>query len=216
MLYGRYTKDRISMNSEVEVFVVDDDESVRHSLCWLLESVKLKVVAFSSAEEFLENVDTDHAGCLILDVRMPGMNGLELQQTLTAKTSTLPIIMLTGHGDVPMAVRAMSKGAFDFVQKPFNGPQLLEQVKAAIELSHELLEKKTQQHRLISCYQTLTPRERQVLGLIIQGKANKLIAVEMGITQRTVEVHRHRVMEKMQAQSVAELIHQYLQIKRSI
>ncbi len=201
------------MNTEVRVFIVDDDGSVRHSLRWLLESVKLQVETFSSAEEFLQNVDTDHAGCLILDVRMPGMDGLELQQALMARTSTLPIIILTGHGDVPMAVRAMSEGAFDFVQKPFNGPQLLERVKAAITRSQQLLQEKTTCARLQSCYETLTPRERQVMDMIVSGKANKVIAAEMGIGQRTVEVHRHHVMEKMRAHSVAELIHFYLQLK---
>ncbi len=204
------------MNTNVSVFIVDDDDSVRHSLRWLLESVKLRVETFPSAEEFLQKVDTDHAGCLILDVRMPGMNGLELQQALIASTSTLPIIILTGHGDVPMAVRAMSEGAFDFVQKPFNGPQLLDRVEAAIARSEELLKEKNARNGLQSCYVTLTPRERQVMDMIASGKANKVIAVDMGIGQRTVEVHRHRVMEKMQAHSVAELIHFYLQLQKKI
>ncbi|VAX10714.1 Two-component transcriptional response regulator, LuxR family [hydrothermal vent metagenome] len=200
------------MNTEVKVFIVDDDESIRHSLRWLLESVKLQVSTFSSAENFLQNVDTDHAGCLILDVRMPGMNGMELQQALIARTSTLPIIILTGHGDVPMAVRAMSEGAFDFVQKPFNGPQLLNRVELAIAHSKKLLKEKYRRTELQSRYTLLTPRERQVMEFIIAGNANKVIAIEMDIGQRTVEVHRHRVMEKMQAHSVAELIHFNLQL----
>ncbi len=200
------------MNTEVKIFIVDDDESIRHSLRWLLESVKLQVSTFSSAEEFLQNVDTDHAGCLILDVRMPGMNGMELQQALIARTSTLPIIILTGHGDVPMAVRAMSEGAFDFVQKPFNGPQLLDRVESAIAHSQQLLKEKYRRSELQSRYALLTPRERQVMEFIIAGNANKVIAIEMDIGQRTVEVHRHRVMEKMQAHSVAELIHFNLQL----
>jgi len=204
------------MNTEVRVFIVDDDDSARDSLRWLLGSVKLQVETFSSAEEFLKKVDTDHAGCLILDVRMPGMNGLELQQALIARTSTLPIIILTGHGDVPMAVRAMSEGAFDFVQKPFNGPQLLDRVEAAIERSEQLLKEKNVRNGLQSRYATLTPRERQVMDMIASGKANKVTAIEMGIGQRTVEVHRHRVMEKMQAYSVAELIHFYLQLQNKI
>lgn len=200
------------MNSEVSVFIVDDDDSVRHSLRWLLESVKLRVETFSSAETFMKKVETDQVGCLILDVRMPKMNGLELQQALKASLSTLPIIILTGHGDVPMAVRAMGEGAFDFIQKPFNGPQLLDRVKAANALSKELLKEKNIQLELESRNQLLTPRERQAMDMIASGKANKVIAFEMGIGQRTVEVHRHRVMEKMQAHSVAQLMQFYLRL----
>lgn len=198
------------MSSEATVFIVDDDPSIRHSLSWLLESVKLKVQTFASAEEFLAHDVSDQAGCLILDVRMPGMTGLELQDALLAKASTLPIIILTGHGDVPMAVRAMRKGSFDFVQKPFNGPQLLERVQAAIVRSQQLLEEKNVFKECSSLYASLTPRERQAMALIVAGKANKVIAAEMDVSLRTVEVHRHRVMEKMQARSVADLIHSHL------
>lgn len=201
------------MNSEVTVFVVDDDASIRHSLRYLLESVKLKVETFDSADSFLQQVDTDHAGCLILDVRMPGMTGLELQEALLARTSTLPIIILTGHGDVPMAVRAMNKGSFDFVQKPFNGPQLLERVRAAIDRSQQLLADKSNRTAIMSRYQELTRREKEVMAMIVAGKANKVIAIDMGVAVRTVEVHRHRVMEKMQVRSVAELIHADMQLQ---
>ncbi len=201
------------MNSEVKVFIVDDDESIRHSLRWLLESAKLTVEDYPSADEFLLHVDTDHVGCLILDVRMPGMSGLELQQALLDRTSTLPIIILTGHGDVPMAVRAMSQGSFDFVQKPFNGPQLLERVQSAIEHSRHLLQEKSSRTEIQERYNLLTPREQQVMSHIVTGNANKVIAFDMDIGLRTVEVHRHRVMEKMQARSVADLIYYHLQIK---
>lgn len=200
------------MNSDITVFVVDDDESIRHSLRWLLESAKLTVEDYSSADEFLQHVDTDQTGCLILDVRMPGMSGLQLQETLLARTSTLPIIILTGHGDIPMAVRAMSQGSFDFVQKPFNGPQLLERVHAAIERSQQLFRDKTDRTEIQKRYDSLTPREQQVLEHIVAGKANKVIAFDMDVSLRTVEVHRHRVMEKMQARSVADLIHYHLQL----
>lgn len=201
------------MDTEVTVFVVDDDESIRHSLRYLLESVKLKVETFESADHFLQQVNTDQAGCLILDVRMPGMTGMELQEALLARTSTLPIIILTGHGDVPMAVRAMSKGSFDFVQKPFNGPQLLERVRAAIAHSQQLLADKTSHLEIKSRYETLTRREKEVMEMIIAGKANKVIAYDMEVSMRTVEVHRHRVMEKMQVRSVADLIHLAMQLQ---
>lgn len=200
------------MSNEVTVFIVDDDESIRHSLRWLLESAKLSVEDYPSADEFLYHVDTDHVGCLILDVRMPGMSGLELQEALLEKTSTLPIIILTGHGDVPMAVRAMSQGSFDFVQKPFNGPQLLERVQSAIEYSQRLSQEKSTRTEILKRYETLTPREQQVMGHIVSGSANKVIAIDMDIGLRTVEVHRHRVMEKMQARSVADLVHYHLQL----
>lgn len=202
------------MNKDITVFVVDDDASIRDSLSFLLESVKLNVETFESAEAFLQKVDTDHAGCLILDVRMPGMSGLELQQTLLERTSTLPIIILTGHGDVPMAVSAMGQGSFDFIQKPFNGPQLLEKVQAAIDLSLILLNKKSNRIEVQTCYDTLTPREKEVMEMILAGKANKVVAIDMGVALRTVEVHRHRVMEKMQVRSVADLIHAAMQIKK--
>jgi len=201
------------MDTEATVFVVDDDESIRHSLRYLLESVKLRVATFDSAESFLNQVDTDQAGCLVLDVRMPGMSGLQLQQRLLARASTLPIIILTGHGDVPMAVRAMAAGSFDFIQKPFNGPQLLERIQAAIAHSRQRLADKANLNTILQCYQSLTPREKQIMDMIVAGKANKVMALDMGVTVRTIEVHRHRVMEKMQARSVADLIHAAMQLQ---
>ncbi len=204
------------MSDDATVFIVDDDPSIRHSLSWLLESVKLNVEAFASAEEFLQQVGIDRIGCLILDVRMPGMSGLELQEALMARAMILPVIILTGHGDVPMAVRAMANGAFDFLQKPFNGPQLLERINAAISKSRELWQEKTSEAEVLSRYQTLTPRERQIMEMIVAGKANKVMAFDLGISLRTVEVHRHRVMEKMAAKSVAELIYSHLQIADKI
>jgi len=201
------------MNHAATIYIVDDDASIRHSLGWLLESAKYRVATFSSAEEFLQHADPDQFGCLILDVRMPGMDGLDLQQQLMAHATALPIIILTGHGDVPMAVRAMTQGAFDFVQKPFNGPQLLEKIKAAVDFARLRLDNKNNQAEQLRRIQTLTRREQQVMYLIVDGKANKVIAFELGVSLRTVEVHRHRVMEKMQVHSVAELTQNYLQIK---
>lgn len=201
------------MNNDVIVFVVDDNASIRDSLRYLLESVNLKVETFESAEIFLKQIDTDHAGCLILDVRMPGMSGLELQSALLSKTTTLPIIILTGHGDVPMAVRAMSQGSFDFLQKPFNGPQLLEKVQAAIAHSQQLLSEKSSRIEIATRYKTLTRREKEVMTMIVAGKANKVIATDMCISLRTVEVHRHRVMEKMLTRSVADLVYANMQLQ---
>ena len=195
------------------VFIVDDDESIRDSLTWLLGAVDIEVKTFSSAEAFLGQHQDDTIGCLILDVRMSGMSGLELLDTLVKQECTLPIIILTGHGDVPMAVRAMSDGAFYFVQKPVNGPELVAKVREALAMSHKLLPKKQETETLRGRYSALTKREREVMEMIISGAANKVIAIELGIVERTVEVHRHRVMEKMQARSVADLVqmHQMLQ-----
>ncbi len=188
------------------VFIVDDDESIRDSLTWLLEAVDLAVKTFDSAEAFLEQNQGDTIGCLILDVRMSGMSGLELLNKLVQQECTLPIIILTGHGDVPMAVRAMSDGAFYFVQKPVNGPELLAKVREALEMSHKLLPRKRKTEAVRERYSALTRRESEVMEMIISGAANKVIAAELGIVERTVEVHRHRVMEKMKARSVADLV----------
>ncbi|MCG8429535.1 MAG: response regulator [Chromatiales bacterium] len=188
------------------VFIVDDDESIRDSLTWLLEAVDLNVRTYESAEAFLEQNPHDVIGCLILDVRMSGMSGLELLNKLVDQQCTLPIIILTGHGDVPMAVRAMSDGAFYFVQKPVNGPELVAKVREALAISHKLLPRKQESDALKERYNTLTKREREVMAMIISGAQNKVIAADLGIVERTVEVHRHRVMEKMQAHSVADLV----------
>lgn len=195
------------------VYIVDDDESIRDSLTWLLNAADLEVETFDSADAFLEQPQTDQVGCLILDVRMPGLSGLELLDKLIQQECTLPIIILTGHGDVPMAVRAMSDGAFYFVQKPVNGPILIEKIREALDVSRKLLPKKQETQALKKRYATLTRREREVMILIIAGSANKVIAAELGVVERTVEVHRHRVMEKMKARSVASLVkmHQILQ-----
>lgn len=188
------------------IYIVDDDESVRHSLKWFLETLPNKIKTFSSAEAFLTEMASDICGCLILDIRMPGMDGLELQQYLKQRHTTLSIIMLTGHGDVPMAVSAMSNGAFDFIQKPFDGSYLLDKVKLALEESSANCEKRQQRTNLSQRFSLLTKREREVMALVVDGLQNKAIAYELGIVLRTVEVHRHNLMEKLAVRSVCQLV----------
>lgn len=194
------------MSEPETVYIIDDDPSIRASLTWLLDAVDIPSETFESAEAFLEAVDGDGIGVLILDVRMSGMSGIELLEQMTTNASTLQIIILTGHGDVPMAVRAMSTGAFYFIQKPVKGPELVEKVRAAMEKSRISFRQKTLADDLKTRYERLTPREKEVMALIVSGYANKVIAAELGVVERTVEVHRHRVMEKMEAASVADLV----------
>jgi len=188
------------------IFIVDDDESVRHSLQWFLEALPNKILTFASAEIFLDKVEAGSCGCLILDVRMPGIDGLELQRRLNQLQSTLPIIMLTGHGDVPMAVNAMSEGAFDFIQKPFDGPYLLDKLQQALAISRLNCQQRQQKESLLKQLSNLTRREREVMALVTEGLQNKVIAHQLGIVLRTVEVHRHNLMEKLTVRSVCELV----------
>jgi two-component system, LuxR family, response regulator FixJ len=188
------------------VFIVDDDEAVRSSLKLLLKTLGVSAVAYASAPEFLAAFDASRAGCLVLDIRMPGMSGLELQQELNARGALLPIIFITGHGDVPMAVEAMQHGAMDFLQKPFRDQDLIDRINKALErdrIGRELLHNRA---RILSLIESLTPREREVLEQVTQGKINKVIAAEMGLSQRTVEIHRAHIMEKMGANSLAHLV----------
>jgi RNA polymerase sigma factor (sigma-70 family) len=188
------------------VYVVDDDEAMRDSLAWLLESHGHRVVAFPSAAAFLEAYRPELRGCLVLDVRMPGMSGIELHERLRALRATLPVLFITGHGDVPMAVSAVKKGAVDFVEKPFADADLLRLVGQALELERRQLDARLRDAEVRRRIDSLTEREREVLGLVVAGKLNKQIADELGISPKTVEVHRARVMEKMAAGSVAELV----------
>ena len=188
------------------VYIVDDDEALRDSLVWLLESNGCKVCAYDSAEAFLAVYDLSMRGCLVLDVRMPGMSGLELFDVLRARHCPLPVIFITGHGDVPMAVKAVKRGAMDFIEKPFGDRDILGLIADGLarerdERARRLVEAETAR-RLAD----LTQREREVLDLIIAGKLNKQIADVLGISIKTVEVHRARVMEKMGAHSLAELV----------
>ncbi|MGB5294096.1 MAG: response regulator FixJ [Thermoanaerobaculia bacterium] len=193
--------------SPATVFVVDDDEAVRESLALLLRSVELAVATFSSANEFLDSYDPAAPGCLILDVRLPGMSGLELQQRLADDGADLPIVFITGHGDVPMAVRAMRRGAVDFLQKPFSDQELLDRVQQALAEQSQRRQQSESKAEIAQRIRSLTPREHEVMELIVEGLANKVIANRLGTSQRTVEVHRANVMRKMQADSVARLVH---------
>jgi FixJ family two-component response regulator len=197
------------------VFVVDDDDAVRTSLRLLLKSVGLPVETFASAQEFLDNFDADRAGCLVLDIRMPGMSGLELQQRLNEIHAIIPIVFITGHGDVPMAVEAMQHGAVDFIQKPFRDQDLIDRINQALEKDRDNRAGLKERDAIRRRMQQLTPREREVLDLVTQGKANKVIAGDLNVSQRTVEIHRARVMEKMGASSLAHLVRMVIEAGRA-
>jgi FixJ family two-component response regulator len=188
------------------VYVVDDDEAVRDSLKMLLESVDLPCQTFASAPEFLEKHDPDQHSCLVADIRMPGMSGLDLQEELNRRSSTIPILFITGHGDVPMAVDAMKSGALDFIQKPFRDQDLLDRIHQALEQDEESREDNRELSETRNRIARLTARETEVMHRVVQGQANKVIALDLGVSQRTVEIHRARVMQKMGARSLAELV----------
>ncbi|MBT3360275.1 MAG: response regulator transcription factor [Rhodospirillales bacterium] len=192
--------------SESVVCVVDDDPAVRDSLSWLLSSVDLEVATFASAQEFIDAYDPDQQGCVLVDVRMPGMSGLELQEELSARDTNLPVIVITGHSDVQMAVRAMKAGAFDFIEKPFNDQALLDLVQKAIEENRSTIQVQSQQNEIRNRFSSLSPREQEVLSQIVAGEPNKRIAFNLGLSEKTVEAHRAKVMEKTRASSLAELI----------
>lgn len=187
------------------VYVVDDDPAMRHSLGWLIGSLGLEVLTFASGEEFLRALRPDQPGCLVTDVRMPGMSGLELQDTLARAGALLSVIVVTGHADVPMAVRALRAGAVDFIEKPLNDQVLLDRVHEALENSFRAWEARTRKARIHALMARLTPRERQVAALVVTGKPNKVIAAEINLSMKTVEVHRHNVMDKLEVASVADL-----------
>jgi FixJ family two-component response regulator len=188
------------------VFVVDDDPSIRRSLETLLRSVGLDVRVFSSALEFMQAERPDAAGCLVLDVRLPGMSGLAFQEELAKTGVALPIIFVTGHGDVPMTVRAMKAGAAEFLTKPFDDQVLLDAIHAAIERDRARRRDAASLAALMACYHQLTERERQVMKLVVAGRVNKQIAADLGLSLVTVKVHRGQAMRKMRAKSVAELV----------
>jgi FixJ family two-component response regulator len=188
------------------VFIVDDDPAVLKSLARLLRSARLDVATFNSPREFLEQHDPRAPGCLALDVAMPGLNGLELQEALAAKGSELPIVFLTGHGDIPMSVQAMKRGAVDFLTKPVNDEDLLKAVHVAIEKDRLQRQTRAEVTEIQQRLATLTPREREVMEHVISGQLNKQTAADLGTVEKTIKVHRARVMEKMKVQSVAELV----------
>jgi RNA polymerase sigma factor (sigma-70 family) len=191
---------------EPTVFVVDDDPGVADAIRLLLRSVGLPAESFLSATGFLEAYEPRRAGCLVLDVRMPGMSGLDLQARLKEMGSTLPIIFVTAHGDVPMAVDAVKAGARDFIQKPFRDQDLLDKIQEALEADAQNRAEQKDLAEIQSRLESLTPRETEVMDLVVTGMPNKNIARELGISQRTVEIHRARVMEKMQVRSVSRLV----------
>lgn len=188
------------------IYIVDDDEAVRDSLQWLLEGQDYRVRCFESAESFMSRYDPREVACLIVDVRMDGMSGLELQDRLIERQSPLPIIFITGHGDVPMAVEAMKKGALDFIQKPFKEPDLLDMVERMLNAAQELFEASSQAATRDALLSKLTTRESQVLDRIVAGRLNKQIADDLNISIKTVEAHRANIMEKLGANTVADLL----------
>ncbi len=191
---------------EPVVHVVDDDPNLLKSLRWLLESVGLKVATFDRARDFLADFDPAQPGCVILDVRMPGMSGLELTQHLKSRHIAIPVILLTGHGDTGMAVQSMRDGAFDFVEKPYSEQKLLDRIHEAIEHDCRTRRELAERDEALSRVAQLTPREREVLDLIVQGLGNKQMASRLGISEKTVEVHRSRIMKKLEAKGVADVV----------
>jgi RNA polymerase sigma factor (sigma-70 family) len=194
------------------VFIVDDDEAVRDSLSWLMQSVGLSTETFPSADAFLQGFGEDRPGCLLLDIRMPGISGLELQSLLRERGFRLPLVVISGHADVPMAVRALKAGAFDFIEKPFNDQLLLDTVQRAIEHDRQQRESHARVDVWRRRLDTLTPREREVLQLVVGGASNKQISSELGVSMKTVEAHRARVMDKLQADSLSELVRMTLTV----
>ena len=192
------------------VYIVDDDQAIRHAMELLMRSVGLDYEIFHSADDFLSGHTNERAGCLVLDIRMPGLGGLELQEKLNDMGSTLPIIFITGHGDVPMAVEAMQNGAVDFIQKPFRDQELLDRIGEALKADQARRSAREKKAEVRDRIEKLTNRERQVLDLVVTGKPNKVIAYELGVSQRTVEIHRARVMEKMEARSLADLVRMHM------
>lgn len=192
--------------AKATVFVVDDDQAMRNSLKWLIESVGVPVESFASADEFLARYEAGRPGCLVLDVRMPGMSGLELQEHLSSRNTRVPAVIITGHGDVPMAVRAMKAGAVDFIEKPFNDEALLDAIRRALAFEERQRSEQYEHREIQARIDHLTPREREVMEMVTEGRSNKEIANALGVSAKTIEAHRARVMEKMQAGSLAELV----------
>jgi FixJ family two-component response regulator len=196
----------MTTDAAAAVHVVEDDDSVRAALCWLCESAGHSVAAHASAEKFLAAYDPRQPGCLVLDMRLPGMNGLELQDELARRALTLPIIFLTGYGDVPLAVSALKGGAVEFIEKPFSNQVLLKKIETALQLDIRQRLERARKTSVAARLGTLTPREHEIMRRVIGGKMNKTIADELCISIKTVEAHRAKVMQKMAADSVAELV----------
>jgi FixJ family two-component response regulator len=192
--------------SAATVFVVDDEDTVRKALARLIRSAGMTARTFPTAEAFLAESHVVPASCLVLDVRLPGLNGLQLQEALNRKGYPIAIIFITGHGDVPTSVRAMKAGAVDFLQKPFAGHELLDAIRRAVGLTRDALAKQAEYEEIQRRYDTLTPREREVFSLVVTGLLNKQVAGELGAAEKTIKIHRARVMAKMEAPSLADLV----------
>lgn len=188
------------------VYVVDDDEAVRDAIALLLEASDIACRVYGSAAEFLGSFDAETHACLVADIRMPGLSGLELQQHLNRQGAQVPVIFITGHGDVPMAVNAMKSGAFDFIQKPFRDQDLIGRIHKALEKDRDRREQQSSISAIREKLETLTPRETEVMQRVVDGQANKVIAFDLGVSQRTVELHRARVMRKLGMRSLADLV----------
>lgn len=191
---------------EPMVFVVDDDDSVRKALMRLIASVGIKAESFASAEAFLLRQRYEGPCCLVLDIRMPGLSGIDLQETLAKANFTFPLVFITGHGTIPMSVRAIKAGAMDFLEKPFEDQALLDLIKRALEYDKNAKRVHIQKDEILRRFESLTPREKDVFALVVTGKLNKQIAMELDISEKTVKIHRARVMEKMRSESLADLI----------
>jgi FixJ family two-component response regulator len=191
---------------EVIVFVVDDDPAMRRSLENLIRSVGLRVAAFATAQDFLRAPRPNGPGCLVLDVRLPGLSGLDLQKQLIEANRDIPIVFITGHGDIPMTVRAMRAGAVEFLTKPFRDQDLLDAIHQALERARNADAQRAEVEVLQDRYRSLTPREREVMALVVAGLANKQIGARIGASETTVKIHRHQVMEKLAAGSLADLV----------
>lgn len=197
------------------VFVVDDEPDVRAALRLLIKSVGYNVECFETADQFFSQFDPSRRGCLILDVRMPGMSGMDLQDKLAQMHALLPIIMISGHGEIPMAVKAVQNGAIDFLQKPFSDQQLLDRIAQAMEVNNHRHNEFAIKHDAQSKYDSLTPREKEIFAQVVTGKLNKVIAYDLNISTRTVEIHRAKAMEKMGAKNLSELINMANLIKET-
>jgi two-component system response regulator FixJ len=197
------------------VFIVDDDDAVRESLEFLMKSIDQPAESYPSAKDFL-SAYTDRPGCLLLDIRMPGMSGIELQEELKKRNIRIPIIFITGHGDVPMAVKAIQNGAADFIQKPFRDQELIDRIREVLVEDSQSRADLSERSEILQRMETLTEREKEVMEQVVVGKANKVVAIDLSVSQRTVEIHRANVMEKMKAKSLAQLVRLVMRARREI
>ncbi len=194
------------MNKQQIVYIIDDDEGIREGLGLLLDTVNLPHALYGSAIDFLQAYDGDMCGCLVLDIRMPRMTGLDLQKQLAQRKSSLPIIFITGHGDIPMAVEAMRRGALDFIRKPFREQDLLDRINEALAVETDIRKNRRQRQQLQDKIDALSEREREVFERVADGEMNKMIATDLGISERTVEVHRSQLMKKLEVRTLAQLV----------